>query len=89
MRGAYYPVVLKALSIGRKKVPTLDFPDLFRPKDSQLLAQSLNSCHVVVGVHPEKYPSGRRKMFGPKTSDLAQKLQTWATYSSYVGQVRI
>jgi hypothetical protein len=43
----------------------------FRPKDSQLLAQSLISCLAVV-VHIQKqYPGGRGKNFGPKTSDLS------------------
>ena len=62
-----------------KKLQSLDFPAPFRPEDSQLLAQSLILCLAIVVRGQKKNQSGHRK-----TSDL--KLQTWATYSSYVGQ---
>jgi hypothetical protein len=58
------------------------FQTRFRPEDSQLLAQSLISCLAVIVRAQKKIRVGTEK-----TSDL--KLQTWATYSSDVGQVRV
>jgi hypothetical protein len=52
--------------------------------DSQLLAKSLISCLAIIGARPEKYPSGRRKNFGPKSSDLGKNIRPRSTNSFYV-----
>ncbi len=61
---------LNFFSAAEKKIQSLEFPDpRFRPEDSQFLGQSLISClAIIVRIH--KNPSGCRKNFGPKTSDL-------------------
>jgi hypothetical protein len=58
------------------------FQTRFRPEDSQLLAQSLISCLAVIVCGQQK-----KRVATEKSSDL--KLQTLATYSSYVRQVRV
>jgi hypothetical protein len=67
----------------RKKLQNSDFPDPFQAR--RLPIVSAKSDFVSCGrcPCPEKKTEWARK----KTSDL--KLQTWATYSSYVGQVRV
>jgi hypothetical protein len=73
--------VLEPKAIGRKKICVWTFQTPFKPEDSQLSAQSLILCLVVVVRGQQQKSEGPRK----KTSDL--KYQTWATNSSYVGQV--
>jgi hypothetical protein len=60
----------------KKNFRVQTFQTRFRPKDSQLLAQSLILCLAIVVES--------RKNIRVDSEDL--KLQTWATYSSYVGQ---
>jgi hypothetical protein len=60
----------QALSMQKKNFRVQTFRTCFRPKDSQLLAQSLMLCLAIV-VHIQKEnQSGRGKNFRPKTSDL-------------------
>jgi hypothetical protein len=65
----------------KKNLQSLDFPEPFQPKLPIVGAKS-DLCLAVIVCTQKKYQSGRGK-----TLDL--ELQTWATYSSYVGQVHV
>jgi hypothetical protein len=54
----------------KKNFRVWTFQTHFRPEDSQLLAQSLISCHAVVIHGQQKKSEWPQKKMGPKTSDL-------------------
>ncbi len=72
----------RAQMIGRKK-QSLDLPDPFQAR--RLPIVSAKSDFASCRCHPR--PAKKIRVDAEKPSDL--KLQTWATYSSYVGQVHV